>query len=89
MKKQDLVLPSSTLNLPNKTRMSCKDIYVFFGYKTVSSFHSRIYKLDFPKAELYAIRDTGKSACRTSKLNYWTLGTLRAYEIEQNKAGDL
>jgi hypothetical protein len=88
-KNNNLVLPNWTFNLPNKTRMSCKDIYVFFGYKTVCSFYSRIYKLNFPKPELHSIKNSSISSVRTAKLNYWTLGSLRAYEIEQNKVGDL
>ena len=78
-------LPSWTYNLPNKTRMSCKDIYKFFNYKSVDSFYNRISRLRFPKPVIFSMKATSNPRCRVAKVNYWTLGSLRDYQIEQNK----
>ena len=81
-------LPSWTLNLPNKTRMSCKDIYKFFGYKSVDNLYNRIYNQKFPKSVIFSIRKSSSPRFGTSKLNYWTLGLLRDYQAEQNQRAE-
>ena len=81
-------LPSWTLNLPNKTRMSCKDIYKFFGYKSVDNLYNRIYNQKFPKSVIFSIGKSYSHRFGATKLNYWTLGLLRDYQAEQNQLLD-
>ena len=81
-------LPSWTLNLPNKTRMSCKDIYKFFGYKSVDNLYKRIYNQKFPKSEIFSISANKNSKIGVIKYNYWTLGLLRGYQAEQNQRAE-
>ena len=78
-------LPSWTLNLPNKTRMSCKDICKFFGYKSVDSLYNRIHNQKFPKSEIFSISTNKNSKIGLNKYNYWTLGLLRVYQIKQDQ----
>ena len=83
-----LVLPAWTTILPRKTRITCKEISSFFGYKSAGQVNTLVYRGHFPKCEPELTQNKSlmrlNHGARITK-GYWLLGTLRDYEIEQNQ----
>jgi hypothetical protein len=89
IQKHKLVLPEWTKNLPNKTKITAKEIGSFFGYKSKTQVHKLVYKGEFPKHESSILPESlFRKKVSKKPTYYWTLATLRAYEIEQNKGID-
>ncbi|MFT6988151.1 MAG: hypothetical protein ACJASL_000111 [Paraglaciecola sp.] len=82
-----LVLPDWTKNLPDKTRITSKEISTFFGYKSPAHVSKIVARHKFPKCDdsCPALRFSPRSRGSKRPDNYWFLGTLRDYEIKQNK----
>jgi hypothetical protein len=89
--KHKLVLPNWTKDLPDKTRITAKEISSFFGYKLPKQANSLVANNKFPKCDASASRVTFSTRSKGWKIpdNYWFLGTLRNYVIEQNKVNKL
>jgi hypothetical protein len=85
-----LVLPDWTKNLPAKTRITSKEISSFFGYKSPSHVSKLVARHKFPKCDDSKQTPGFSSRSRGWKIpdNYWFLGTLRDYEIKQNKGNE-
>ena len=80
--KSKLALPLWTRDLPNKTLISAKEVSSFFGYKSASSLHRIVAHGRFPKHVSTSIKNCLKGRFIAF---HWSLGSLRSYELEQNK----
>ena len=78
--RNKITLPEWTRNLPNATKITSKEILSFFGYKSTRSMSTLIERGQLPKHNFSCF--TANRAIR----HFWSLGTLRSFEIEQNKA---
>ena len=81
--RKKIILPEWTINLPNKTLMSSKDVAGFFGSKNLSYATHLAWSGGMPNPDGKLPRGHAKKFGKPMK--YWLLGTLRNYEIEQQK----
>jgi hypothetical protein len=81
--RKKMTLPEWTKNLPDKTRITSKEVSSFFGYKSKYGIQTLLQRGQFPKHE--DTQPNAKFSNRVFKSNYWYLGSLRSYVIEQNK----
>ena len=89
-KKHSLVLPNWTNNLPDKTRITAREVSSFFGYKLPKQVNSLVARGKFPKCDTSALKSPLSSRSMGCKIpdNYWFLGTLRNYVVEQNQRAE-
>ena len=87
IEKHKLVLPDWTKSLPDKARITSKEISSFFGYKAPHHVHKLVASHRFPKCDASGpeVTFSGRSKGWKKPDNYWLLGTIRKYVIEQNK----
>jgi hypothetical protein len=83
--RNKLVLPAWTFNLPDRTRITAKEISKFFGYKSEVQMHTLLKRGQFPKHEHKTVK--AFKFGRTSS-HYWSLGVIREYVIKQNNDGE-
>tara|TARA_R110000764_G_scaffold194433_1_gene279750 strand:+ start:273 stop:560 length:288 start_codon:yes stop_codon:yes gene_type:complete len=89
-KKHSLALPNWTNSLPSKTRITAREVSSFFGYKLPKQVNGLVAAGKFPKCDTSALKSPLSSRSMGCKIpdNYWFLGTLRNYVVEQNQRAE-